>query len=151
MFAIYSLSYDRASQLLSPIAKAQPAVASTLVTEAIKYWCDESDEAPLPTLAELGFRIRNAMDAWVNGIGSLARLIGPVKPHGITCPLGLSINGRRVTMGWFNGGEVIPEVSELPASARTLGQSDSNWQKISSTQVGPQPSWPWRDTYEHLN
>jgi len=150
IFAIGTLSYSRASALLGPIARAQPAVASTIVTEAITKWSDEGNETPLPPLSELGSRIRDAMEAWVQGIGPLARLTGPTKPDGTTCPLGLQINRRWVTTSWYRGNEAVPVVMELPPSSHVFDAYDPTWPSIYYRQAGNQPAWAWRDTHGEL-
>lgn len=150
IFAVGTLSYSSASALLGPITRGQPAVASIIVTEAITRWSDEGDESPLPPVPEMGSRIRDAMDAWIQGIGPLARLTGPVKPDGTTCPLGLQINRRWVTTSWYRGNETVPDVMDLPPSTHVLGAYDPTWPSIHHRQVGNQPAWAWRDTHGEL-
>jgi len=141
--------HTEVSKLLVPLAERNPARASEIVRDALVGW-RSTDEVPLPSAQECGYRLREAMEAWTNGIGPLANLIAPIRKDGSLYPIGASTHGSRLLTGWYYGEDRIDDVVELPLGSSILRAPTPGWRLTRSSSTGDQPAWAWRWTLDEL-
>lgn len=147
IIAIGMANHDQASELLTPIAASSPALAAMICEEALAQW-GLSDDVKPPPAPECGARILKTMQAWISGIGPLAKLTSPALIDGILPPLGVAVHGAHLYASWYMGSEQLPEVVQLsPAAARLEARG---WVSVRSARPGRQPSWAWRWTLDEL-
>lgn len=149
VIAVGMASHDQATSIMRPLTKASPAIASMVSEEALARWGMANDVKP-PPAQESGRRIREAMKAWTDGIGPLAKLISPLRSDGSLPPLGVAINDAWLEASWYQGTENLGEVTDLPPAARPLGPGAPGWHSVRAARPGRQPSWAWRWTLEEL-
>ncbi|UPT73207.1 MAG: hypothetical protein M0D55_15115 [Elusimicrobiota bacterium] len=149
VIALGLADHEQASSILKPLAKLHPSVAAMVADEALARSGMETDVKP-PPFQESGRRIREAMQAWVDGIGPLKSLIAPLRQDGSLPPIGVAINDAWLDAGWYFGTEAIPDVVELPAAARPFGPGAPGWHFYRGARPGRQPSWAWRWALEKL-
>ena len=81
------------------------------------------------------------MSAWVKGIGSLARLIAPIREDGTLCPVGVEIsNDNFLESGWYLGKENLDNIQKLPNDNYV---TRSTWGKFQGRRPSHQSSWAW--------
>lgn len=143
--------HDTVSTLLSPIAERHPAFAAQIVHEGLAQWGLAPRVSPPPAL-ESGRRIRVAMQAWVNGLGPLARVIAPVSKNGPLHPIGIRVSDCWVITSWYQGKDDLPAVVELPGGVVSSGSTRlwGEWPSRRAAQPGRQSAWAWRWTHEEL-
>ena len=77
--------HNRATNLLAPLARTHPGFVSQIVSEGLAEW-GLDDTVPAPSGTDAADRIRQAMDAYVTGLGPLAKLIAPLQRSGNLLP-----------------------------------------------------------------
>ena len=167
--AVGVLDHATASQVLTPIVRRSPSDAARAIADGLaKYGSVEDGAGPAPQ--EWARRIRQAMAAWIDGLGPLAALVAPVNEvsrgpaweasrpeeypaEGLTlAPLGVGATGGSIsTLGWYRGGGRSQEVLELTEEGR-MSEPPWHWPKLHHLLSAPgrQPSWAWRHTFDEL-
>lgn len=164
VIAIATLLPNRVSELLIPIAEAQPALAANIVSEAIAFQ-DRSIEVSASSALALGQQVRDAMQAWINGFQAFAPVLPFVRNDGVLPSLGVRLSQRIlesplpssnptttdwVEIAWHSTNE-RPPVNELPP-----GREDSEylwslgWKSIQGFLPYSQASWEWRWTLKQV-
>ena len=140
--------HKRATDLLAPLARTHPGFVSQIVGEGLAEW-GLDDTVPAPTGTDAADRIRQAMDAYVTGLGLLAKLIAPLQPSGSLLPVAARSSGPHLTVGWYRGRDVRPSVSELPRDFSILSASPE-WTMCQQARPGRHSAWAWRWALESL-
>jgi hypothetical protein len=153
--AIATFGHNQVSRLLVPIVENHPAFAAEIVNEGL---ASRFLDMPLPPWRECGRRLREAMQAWVNGINQpVAMLIAPVQDDGKIRTIGTQTQGAELKTGWYYGDEELDDVIQLPLSRmpslpgwslRIVEPVDRQSTRIN--QLSPQPAWAWRFTLNEL-
>jgi hypothetical protein len=145
--ATATFGHELVSKLLVPIAKKYPAFAAEIVREGTTRWGDEQ----VPSPRKCGQQIQTAMQAWIEGIGSLAELIAPIRQNGTVKPIGVRTHGTRIEVAWYEGSENLQNVVDLPLD---LNWSDSQerykWPRVMTSRPGHESAWAWRWTLDEL-
>jgi len=143
IIAIGELSFEQASGLLDPIARANPGVASDMVHEALRDYADADERLVAPAAIPAAEAIRAAAESWLAGFGPLAPLVGIARADGSPLPLGAaSFDDSLMTM-WRNADDVDAAVVELPPEEHVLGATPG-WGPGRLTRPSSEPAWPWR-------
>jgi hypothetical protein len=137
------------SKLLVPIAKKYPAFAAEIVGEGTTRWGDE--QVLLPSPRKCGQQIQTAMQAWIEGIGSLAELIAPIRQDGTVKPIGVRTHGTRIEVAWYEGSENLQNVVDLPLDLNwSESQERYKWPRVMTSRPGHESAWAWRWTLDKL-
>jgi hypothetical protein len=136
------------SQLLIPIAEKYPAFAAEIVMDSSTRW--GSNEISLPTPYQCGKQIQTAMQAWVKGIGTLAKLIAPIQQDGTLRAIGVRTDGARLEAAWHSGSEER-NIVDLPLDWMSPNsQERNNWISGKGSRPGHESAWAWRWTLDEL-
>lgn len=141
---ISTYSHDRVFDIFSPIVKSNPGYAARIVCEGLASWGFSEESIPPPAL-ECGKRVRTTMESWVDGIGSLATLIAPIK-EGRVRTLGVRVSESMLITSWYYGNETINDTVLLSNS----DFRNINWPSVFSARPGKQSTWAWRWSLEQL-
>ncbi len=95
ILATATLDSEQVSRFLEVIAERYPAIAAEIVNEALVDG-NITNETSLPQSLELGRQVRTAMQAWINGIASIAELIAGVREDGTLPPIGVRVSKNRL-------------------------------------------------------
>jgi len=147
VIAIATFDHDRVSKLLKPLAERYPGIASSLVHEALSSWGFHEESFTLPAL-ECGRRVRESMQAWMKGIGSLAALIAPIREDGSLCSAGVRLEKNVLLTSWYRGKDDVAEIVELAKEQVSLNSSD--WPGYRWARPTQQAAWAWKWTLEEL-
>ncbi len=163
--AVATFPPNRVSELLTPIAENQPALAAHIVSEALAFH-GRSREISSPSTLELGQQVRDATQAWISGFRSFAALIPFLEEDGTLPTLGVRLSQRVleaaspseaplttawVEVAWHSGNENLPDVIELPP-----GREDSDylwslgWKDVHGFLPYSHMSWAWKWTLEQV-
>jgi hypothetical protein len=163
--AVATFPPNRVSELLTPIAESQPALAANIVSEALAFH-GRSREISSPSTLELGQQVRDATQAWINGFRSFAALIPFLEQDGTLPTLGVRLSQAVleaaspseaplttawVEVAWHSGNENLPDVIELPP-----GREDSDylwslgWKDVHGFLPYSHMSWAWKWTLEQV-
>ena len=140
--------HNRATNLLAPLARTHPGFVSQIVSEGLAEW-GLDDAVPAPSGTDAADRIRQAMDAYVNGLGPLAKLIAPLQRSGDLLPVAARSSGPHLAVGWYRGRDVRPAVSELPQDFSIFSASPE-WTMCRQARPGRHSAWAWRWGLESL-
>ncbi|MBH8578241.1 hypothetical protein I8752_35920 [Nostocaceae cyanobacterium CENA369] len=143
-------SYEQVSKVLVPLVQKHPAFISEIVKEelAITRW-NVTQSVPLPLSLEFGRRIRTAMQAWIDGIAPLSKLIAPVREDNTLLPIGVDADEMYLTTGWYCGDENLPDIVISPFSEPELL---SNWFGLTGVKVANHKSaLAWNLTLNELS
>ena len=165
ILATATLDSDKVSRFLVAIAERYPAIAAEIVNEALVDR-NITNETSLPRSLELGRQVRTAMQAWINGIASIAQLIAGVREDGTLPPIGVRISKKRldidipidfdiieskVEIARYIGNNVRPEVFKLDldlTNPEDLLKNGFDWYRSPALQQ--QSCWPWKWTQQTL-
>ncbi|MCU0546473.1 MAG: AAA family ATPase [Oscillatoriaceae cyanobacterium Prado104] len=147
--ATATFGHELVSKLLAPIAKKYPAFAAEIVREGTTRWGDE--EALLPSPRKCGQQIQTAMQAWIEGIDSLAELIAPIRKDGTVKPIGVRTHGARIEVAWYEGSENLQNVVDLPLNRNGPESWEwYKWPRVMTSRPGHESAWAWRWTLDEL-
>jgi hypothetical protein len=135
---------------MGTLVAAEPAFAAEIVEESFQRWATRDD--PLPTrrsAAEVGGALRTALATWGDAIQPLKGLLLPLDANGNLMPLGVGVNGRYLTLGWYRGAGEVADVSELPADTNIL-EPPAEWAVRRSGIWSDERGWAWRWALELL-
>jgi hypothetical protein len=141
-----------ADRVMAALVERHAGFASQIVEEALARWGEMREFVP----ERPGERVRLAMGSWLQGIGPLAPVVGPVTDRGELLPLGVHLDGDFLTTAWDVRAEVEAPVSALPGSAwdffggAVAPAAGPRWARIRGGRVGHQAAWPWRWSFEEL-
>ena len=150
--AVDSENEDFGYLLMATLCSSDPGLASLVLQELDPVWPpDESGDLSLGTSLEAGKKIRNAMETWGKGLGTLYSIIGPIDSQGNTSTLGIEVNveGTGIHTSWYRGTQELPAVIELPKHVKPFTYN-SEWSGLSFRRVPHTELWPWLVTKEHL-
>ena len=164
-----------ADQLLEPLARAHPGLASWLVNEALAVsgyrgrngsgetasdsTVQRSERATKQATLDAGGAVRGAMDAWLDGLGELRAFLLFDAPDGTLRPLGagLSADGS-FDACWAAAGSYLPDVFCIyrPYAPPELDTTTSLYNRPgwgpsrSTSRIAARAGWHWRWTREHI-
>lgn len=146
-----SCGHDQVSSVLEVLVRTHPGFVANVVKDSIAEW-GIPETVSLPPWHECGKRLRSAMQAWIEGVRPLDRLIAPVKADGRLTSLGLRVRQPRIETSWYRGVENFPDILELPHDIAVFSKSDSmvNWPTVRLYTPGDHPAWAWRQTLGEL-
>lgn len=165
ILATATLDSDKVSRFIVAIAERYPAIAAEIVNEALVDR-NITNETSLPRSLELGRQVRTAMQAWINGIASIAQLIAGVREDGTLPPIGVRISKKRldidlpidfdiieskVEIARYIGNNVLPDVFKLDldlTNPEDLLKNGFDWYRSPALQQ--QSCWPWKWTQQTL-
>jgi len=165
ILATATLDSEKVSRFLVAIAERYPAIAAEIVNEALVD-ANITNETSLPRSLELGRQVRTAMQAWINGIASIAQLIAGVREDGTLPPIGVRISKKRldidlpidfdiiesqVEIARYIGNNVCPDVFKLNldlTNPEDLLKNGFDWYRSPALQQ--QSCWPWKWTQQTL-
>jgi len=128
------------SKILTPIIEKYPSFAVEIIRGSLLNSLN-SQRVSLPPLQECGEQIRISMSAWVKGIGSLARLIAPIREDDTLCPVGVEIrNDNFLESGWYLGKEKLSDIQKLPDDNYI---TRSTWGNFQGRRPSHQSGWAW--------
>jgi hypothetical protein len=104
--------------------------------------------APPPAL-ESAHRVREAMQAWVTGLGRLAPDLAPVADDGQLQPTGARVDGTHLTTAWYKGDDELPPVADLPLQV-TRRPLRNDWWLVHGAAPGSASTWAWPWTMHEL-
>src|SRR5919112_136058 len=149
VIAIGTFGYARVEQIIGPIVRSAPTFASQVVEEGLARWA-LSENAVTSSPEEVAQQMRAAMACWVEGIGTLAPFIAPVRENGSLSTLGLSVAAGRVyDRSWYRGEADLGDVVSLNEYLPSM-QPNREWPNIKGVGNHHQPAWTWRYTLEDL-
>ena len=140
--------HNRATNFLAPLARTHPGFVSQIVSEGLAKW-GLDDAVPAPSGTDAADRIRQAMDAYVNGLGPLAKLIAPLQRSGDLLPVAARSLGPHLAVGWYGGSDVRPAASELPQDF-SIFSAAPEWTMCRQARPGRHSAWAWRWALESL-
>lgn len=136
--------------------------------------CKFTDNVLLIPAVDLGWQLRNAIQAWIESIGQLANLVFHLQKDGTIPTLGIRIVNLLITdyrtkepcgymdyiqTGWYFGNcdvddvvEFTPEIEELFADKNKDGTQIAEqlfadgWNYFQRSPFNPQTSWAWQWT-----
>ena len=141
--------HNRATSLLAPLARTHPGFVSQIVNEGLAEW-GLDDAVPAPSGIDAADRIRQAMEAYVNGLGPIAKLIAPLRHSGDLLPVAARSSGPHLAVGWYRGPDVRPTVSELPQDF-SIFSAAPEWTMCRWARPGRHSAWAWRWALETLS
>ncbi len=128
------------SKILTPIIEKYPSFAVEIIRGSLSNSLN-SQRVSLPPLQECGEQIRISMSAWVKGIGSLAKLIAPIREDGTLCPVGVEISYDNVlNSGWYLGKENLADIQKFPIDNYV---TRSTWGNFEGRRPSHQSAWAW--------
>ena len=135
------------SDVLRPLAAERPAIAAKLLDENLPGWGSLEKELPLPPWEQCGHQIRTAMESWVQGVGPVARLIGPIAEDGRLRAIGVRRHDQStLTVSWAtkSSGD---DVRQLPDHYG----SSHDWLGFTTRfRFAAHNGWAWQWAREHL-
>jgi hypothetical protein len=143
-------AHQPVTRLLGPLAARHPGLAGWVVHQAeeSRSWRGQP-VAALPPAPESAQRVREAMQAWVTGLGPLAPDLAPVAADGQLQPTGARVDGTRLTTAWYQGDDELPPIADLPLEvARKAVRHD--WWLIHGGAPGSASTWAWPWTMYEL-
>lgn len=135
--AFAAVDYSRLVPIATTITRTRPALASDLLASRPSPFDEES---PLPPAREAGRRVREAMGAWIEGLGPVG-LAGPTTITGTLGQLGVAVDGATLVTGW----RVDLEQPEIVDFAPNYA-----WTSVMTGLPAPRPSWPWAWAHREL-
>jgi hypothetical protein len=155
---------------IAVIAQRNPVCLTEILKKSLLDWSFTQDIS-LPSALQLGWQVRIATQAWIDGIGSLAKLVVPLRNDGSLPPLGVHLVQLTDTdthytyfqTGWYFGTASLENVVELPPEAeKLLSDCDSGfppevhrlfvmgWNYFRGTPLKHQASGAWQRTFEQI-
>jgi hypothetical protein len=145
--------HREALAIFGPLAEAHPGFISQIVEESIVRWPGSRGSAP-PRM-EAGIRIREAMAAWLAGLGPLRSILRPrLRADGALPPVGIEVEGERILVGWYTGEDDLGgDVVNLPVGVRTgtaQAEEAAAWPTLRGAAPARQASWALRFAFDPL-
>ena len=140
------LAEERVDELLEPVVRHSPAVASLIIADALEHADTTTTDSTL-TADEFGRELRNAMTAFVAGLGPLGNLIGPVDERGRVKPLGVRVTNDWYVTAWYEGTTAMPDVVDLSGYRSEL---DRDWPVRRLRRRNLSRGWAWLDAKGQL-
>ncbi len=138
-------NHDAVSSVLTPLAEIRPAFAAEVIAEGIAKR-GLSSEGAMPTADECGRRLREAMGAWVKGLGPLAQLVAPLRRDGTLQSVGVATNAQSLDVAWYSGGDK-EDVHQLELGPHLPSR---DYPSIRWASICEQSAWAWQWTHEEL-
>lgn len=130
------------TRVFRPIVTHDPGFASEVLKEAIPPY---SEEAGFPLDAmDSGRRIRAAMAAWFQGLGSVVTDFSFCSPNGGPQPLGVNADNGRLMTAWYGGSNPKPEVFPLPVGPAWPAFNAESRGFSRSSRPARCSAWAWR-------
>jgi hypothetical protein len=155
---------------IAAIAQRNSVCLTEILKTRLLDWSFPQDIS-IPPALELGWQVRIATQPWVDGIGSLAKLVVHLRNDGNLPPLGVRLVQVTDTdahytyfqTSWYFGTASLDDVVELPPEAEKLfADRDSGfppevdrlfamgWNYFRGTPLKDQASGAWQRTFEQI-
>jgi hypothetical protein len=146
-------AHQPVTRLLAPLAARHPGLAGWIVHQAeeSRSW-GRQPQGALPPARESAQRVRQAMQAWVTGLGPLAAELAPVAADGRLQPTGARVDGTHLTTAWYKGDDDLPVTVDLPPDVHpwAYAPAQDHWWLIRSGPPGSASTWAWPRTMDDL-
>ena len=109
-------SHEAVTRVLKPIVINYPGLAGRIVHEALSNH-ELFGAALLPDSSECGRRIREAFQAWIDGMGALGTAMGLADETGHVRPIGVLAGPRGLVVAVYSPDQRQDEITVLPATA----------------------------------
>lgn len=146
--AVGTAGHVEASNILRSLTRAQPAFTASIVVAAINSYSWQANDS-LPSALQAGRQLREAMGSWCEGIGPLARVVGPCQPDGSLMPVGIGISNGWLNVSWFTGDNASSDVLD-PPTFDPNGNIGPGWRGLRGAAPASQPAWAWRWSLDEL-
>jgi hypothetical protein len=130
------------TRVFRPIVTHDPGFASEVLKEAIPPYSEE-DGPPLDAM-DSGRRIRAAMAAWFQGLGSVVTDFSFCGPNGGPQPLGVNADNGRLMTAWYGGSKPKPDVFPLPVGPGWPAFNAESRGFSRSSRPPRYSAWAWR-------
>lgn len=136
-----------ASRALRPLATERPAIAARVLDETFPGWEDPEGKHSLPSWEQCGLQLREAMAAWAEGLGPVARLVAPIGRTGQLRTIGVRRHDEStLTVSWARQNYTDQVVQLPPDHGR-----DPEWHGFTSRfKFGAHSGWAWQWAREYL-
>ena len=141
-------------ETMEKIAARDPGMAGLVLNEVKNNWSMEEPAESLPpgTAIQIGTSIRNAMNNWKEGLGSLMLPLGMLDQTANIRTLGVDVRPGRVTTSWYRGDAILDPVVQLPEDLHDRSKEHLwNWPSWTSRGIEPTRVWPWSITHRDLS
>lgn len=133
------------NEVLEALTRRQPGFASIVLSEAVAQI--PAGHPDVHDGLEAGVAVRDAAQAWLDGLRSLAPSVMPLDDYGALRPLGVDLDNLsprmpQLTTTWWEGPPERPEVFLLPPW-RSLGSIPAGWGAWCWGHPVSGPAWPW--------
>ena len=141
-------------EIMEKIVARDPGMAGLVLNEVKHNWSMEEPAESLPpgTAIQMGTSIRNAMNNWKEGLGSLMLPLGMLDQTANIRTLGVDVRPGRVTTSWYRGDAILDPVVQLPEDPHDRSKEHLwNWPSWTSRGIEPTRVWPWSITHRDLS
>lgn len=145
--ALASASFSRAESLMRPLLAVEPGFALIVVDTALAQ-ADVEGSVP-PPWREAARQVRTTLQALVDGLGPVSKLIADVDDAGQILPLAASTTDRHFLAAFWRGAEPRPEIFPLPPGFNIF-EAGWDWGSIRSATCGTTAAWAWRWSLDDL-
>ena len=152
--AINSENPNTGPEIMEKLASKDPGMAGLVLDEVKHNWStDESTESELRgTAMEIGTSIKNAIENWKEGLGSLMPALNMLDKAGNVPTLGIDTRAGWVTTSWYRGDEEFPPVVQLPEDLHDSTKGHFwNWPGWHSRSIEPTRVWPWSVAHDEIS
>lgn len=152
--AINSENPNTGREIMERLASLDPGMAGLVLEEVKHSWSKEEHSESLPpgTAMELGTSIRNAMENWKDGLGSLMPALGMQAKNGSIPTLGIDVRPGWVTTSWYEGDKELAPVVQLPKDLQDRYEKHyGDWPRLTSRGIESTRVWPWSITHDELS
>lgn len=145
--ALASASFPRAESLMRPLLTVEPGFALVVVDTALAQ-ADVEGSVP-PPWREAARQVRTSLQALVDGLGPVSKLIADVDDAGQVLPLAASTTDRHFLAAFWRAAEPRPEIFPLPPGFNIF-DAGWDWGSIRSATCGTTAAWAWRWSLDDL-
>lgn len=148
IIAIGEMDWSGVCEILEPLVKKDIGFASGVMDEALREYAMPGEPVSSPPVKETGVHIRQAMAAFLEGIGPLANLMSMKREDGQPHQLGVRSDGGGLLALWRPQNDLKNDVDEIPPQVHIL--KPSGWGTGGWTRPTTDPAWPWRWAHHEI-
>lgn len=149
IIALGEVDWNGSCKLIEVLAVEDVGFTSEILDESLREYAMPGEPVSSPPAKELGSHIRQALVAFLKGVGPLAGLMSISREDGRPHQFGVRSDGEGLLVVWRPQNDLANDIEDIPYDVHPFHKSD--WGHAHWNRPTTDPAWAWKWAHSELS